>query len=145
MMNDISALERQFDEMVQEQVLDAGVHMMRVAVTETFNMIVDTTTVWSGYAAANQRIGVGGLEDAELDPPMRSELPPAGEFVHLIEPSRARELAKLADIEFGEPVEVGTSVGYFPDIGWTENRGVDIYTEASIAAPQIAQGLFDQG
>ncbi|SDF83657.1 hypothetical protein [Thalassobaculum litoreum] len=146
MLNDLSALERQFDAMVQEQLLDAGAEAMRLVVSMTFNMIVDNTVVWSGYAAANQRIAIGTLDDAELNPRIRrgNPYPASGEYEGLIEPSRAQELAKLADLQFGEAVEIGTAVGYFPDIGWTEGLGTDIYTEASIVGPELAQGAFTQ-
>ncbi len=144
--NDIAALERDFDAMAEEQFYERGRQMMRLVVSQTFNMIVDNTVVWSGYAAANQRIGIGGLEDAELNPRARggSPYPAAGEYEHLIEPTRVDELSKLADIQFGEPVEIGTAVGYYEDVGWTPGRGADIYAEASIVGPEIAQGLFDQ-
>lgn len=142
-LNDIAALERDFDEMAYQAIQESGIEMMQFCVAATFEHIMDVTPVWSGYAAANIRIGLGGLEDAELDPASRAPSPPSGLYEALIPITRAEELAKLDDVQFAEPVEIGVGVAYYTDIAWTPNKGADIFNEAAIVGPEIGQGRFN--
>lgn len=151
--NDIAALGREFDEMAG-QVHEAGIQMMRLVVSTTFQMVVQNTEIWSGFAAANVRIGIGGLDDAELLSPPRPAYESAkdpgvkairGKYEAQITTENARELGKLDGIQFGEPVEIGTAVQYeIPGHDLTPYPMADVWTEASIVGPEIAQGLFEQ-
>ena len=133
MLNDLAELQRQFDQAVSESADVAGVDMMRTLAEEALNWVVDETPIWSGYAASNHRIGIGGLEDAEVTPSVRVSF--RGAYVEEIEPSRAAELAKLAGLIPGQVIEVG----------WTEQQGADIYETAAVNAVLRAQQRHDRG
>lgn len=143
MLNDLGDLNRQFDQAVSEVADAAGLDMMRSLAEEALNWVVEETPVWSGYAASNHRIGVGGLEDAEVSPPIRVAF--RGAYVDEIEPTRAAEIAKLAQLSSGQVVEVGNAVPYFLEIGWSEQQGADIYETGAVNAVLRAQHRHDGG
>jgi len=103
-------LEKEFE----EQVLGNLVRFMDISTTLVFDAILENSRVFSGYYLANHRIGIGGLDDAQLDPPERGD-PEPFQYLDLAAASRNDELQKLTQLK--EPfvkIVIGTAVPYAP-------------------------------
>lgn len=125
MLEDFSiALEKEYKEQVEKTVM----RFMDIATTLVFDSILENSRVFSGYYLANHRIGIGGLDIAELDPPERGD-PSPFQYLDLAATSRDFELRKLEDIKTPWiKIILGTAVPYAPILEGedaTYTRGVE--------------------
>jgi len=103
-------LDKEFERVVQGSV----VRFMDIATTFIFDAILENSRVFSGYYLANHRIGIGGLDDAELEPPERGD-PEPFQYLDLAAVSRNEELQKLETLDSPwVKITIGTAVPYAP-------------------------------
>lgn len=114
-MTDLAKFDRAMKaemEKVDTAVKDAHKRTVEIVYRE----ILNRAAFLSGYFKSNHRIGIGGLPDAELNPPERPDDAKPGQFAGNIPKTRQQELAKLKGLAAFGRVVIGTAVPYSEEL-----------------------------